>query len=195
MKFAKGLLMVFGAIAVAAIIGAIVTPKSLHAVIATAVSVVNQQSNPVPVREANSPDIYPFVLQFCVNGQIGNTIFGGECTTAGSNNGASTTVPSTTPDNTPVLFADIDDVSAVCTFFSNGPAVNQVLTVDTTFQGVFGADSWEFLVPQVNNLFAVTNQTARIYADPGSQIQVSLNGSNPQARPCGVTLSGHLVTH
>jgi hypothetical protein len=47
MNFAKRLLMVFGAVALAAIIGTILTPKALHAV-ATAVQVVNPPANPVP---------------------------------------------------------------------------------------------------------------------------------------------------
>src|SRR5579864_7903043 len=194
MNFARRLLMVSGAVMLAGIVGVLFTPKALQAV-ATAVNVVNQQANPVPVREANSPDIYPFVIQFCINGQVNGTFFSGECTVDGSNNGSSSTIPSTTPDNVAVLFADIDNVSAVCTFLSTNNAVDQVLTVGTTFQGVFGGDTWEFLVPHISNVFAITNQGTRIYADPGSQIFVSLNGSNPQAKPCGVTLSGHLVTH
>ena len=158
-------------------------------------NISNLASNPVPVREGNSPDIYPFVLQFCVNQTVNGVMTAGECTSAGGLNGNSTTIPSSTPDNVAVLFADIDNLSAVCTFFATNNAADQVLTVGTAFQGVFGGDSWEFSVPHVNNTFAITNQNTRIYADPGSQISVSLNGSSPQATPCGVTLSGHLVTH
>jgi hypothetical protein len=46
MNFAKRLLMVFGAVALAAIIGVMLTPKALHAV-ATAVQVVNTSAQPV----------------------------------------------------------------------------------------------------------------------------------------------------
>jgi hypothetical protein len=176
------------------VVGAMFGPRAAHAITATLVNVVNTRTSPVPVREANSADIYPFVIQLCINQNVNGTIFAGECTFEGANNGSSTTIPSATPDNAVVLSADIDNVSAVCTFFSTNNAVDQVLSVFTTFQGVFAGDSWEFLVPHVNNVFAITNQRTRIYADPGSQISISLNGSTPQAQPCGVTLSGHLVT-
>lgn len=200
MNFAKRLLMVSGAVMLAGIVGVLFTPKALHAV-ATAVNVVNQQSNPVPVREANSPDIYPFVLQFCTT-----TLVAGKCTfsggsnggsaTSGGSNGGSATVPSTTPDGVTVLFADIDDFSANCTLPNN--AVDQEVEVFTTFQsqGIPGSfDLWTFRVPQINPFAGITNQPTRIYADPGSTILVDLNGSIPQARTCAITLSGHLVTH
>ena len=188
MNFAKRLLMVAGAVALAGIVGVLLTPKALHAVVATAVNVVNQQSNPVPVREANSPDIYPFVLQFCTT-----TGVTGQCTIAGGLNGGSATVPPTTPDGVTVLFADIDNFSANCTLPNS--AADQVVTVSTSFQGVFRGDQWAFRVPQINPFVAITNQPTRIYADPGSLVSVAVGGSIPPAQTCAVTLSGHLVTH
>jgi hypothetical protein len=47
MQFAKRLLMVFGAVMLAGIVGVLLTPKALHAV-ATAVQIVNPPANPVP---------------------------------------------------------------------------------------------------------------------------------------------------
>lgn len=197
MNFAKRLLIVFGAVALAAIIGTIITPKALHAV-ATAVNVVNLRTNPVPVRDANSPDIYPFVLPFCTN-----TFVAGQCTLAGGGNGGSATIPATTPDGVAVLFADIDNFSATCNSFANN-ATNQEVSVSTTFQGLLGGNplvpsgtsaTWTFIVPTMNTAFAIANQPTRIYADPGSTISVTQNFTSiAPTLPCAVTLSGHLVT-
>jgi hypothetical protein len=168
------------------VVGGMFGPRTAHAVVAALVNVVNTQANPVPVREANSPDIYPFVLQFCTNPQAT-----GECTISGDNNGGSTTIPTTTPDNVVVLFADIDNFSSVC-FFGSHNAADQLVDVFTVFQGNLA--EWGFIVPHINTDFATVNQGTRIYADPGSTINVSLNGSIPHAQSCAVTLSGHLVT-
>jgi hypothetical protein len=51
MNFAKKLLMVGGAIALAGIFGALLAPKAAHGIVATLVQVVNTSANPVPVKE------------------------------------------------------------------------------------------------------------------------------------------------
>jgi hypothetical protein len=178
-------------------VGAMFGPRAAHAIVATLVNVVNPRTNPVPVREANSPDIYPFVLSFCTNRFVA-----GQCTFVGASNGGSATIPSTTPDGVAVLFADIDNFSATCAFPSNN-ATNQEVSVSTAFQGLLGGDptipfgtfgTWAFPVPPVNTGLAITNQPTRIYADPGSTISISQNFTSSPASPCAVTLSGHLVT-
>jgi len=49
MNFAKRLLMVAGAVAMAGIFGALLAPKAAHGIVATLVQVTNTSSNPVPV--------------------------------------------------------------------------------------------------------------------------------------------------
>ena len=49
MKFAQRLLMTAGAMALAAILAAAVTPRAAHAVVAALVDVVNTRANPVPI--------------------------------------------------------------------------------------------------------------------------------------------------
>jgi hypothetical protein len=48
MNFVKRLLMVAGAVALAAIFGALLAPKAAHGIVATLVQVVNTSANPVP---------------------------------------------------------------------------------------------------------------------------------------------------
>lgn len=55
MKFAKRLLMVFGAVMLAGMVGVILTPKAAHALVATLVQVANTSANPVPVTNADEP--------------------------------------------------------------------------------------------------------------------------------------------
>jgi hypothetical protein len=61
MKFAKSILMGTGAVVLAGLILTLVAPKAAHAIVATAVSVVNTSSNPVPVSSIDGPGRVPFV--------------------------------------------------------------------------------------------------------------------------------------
>lgn len=66
MNFAKRLLMVAGAVALAGVLGALLAPKAAHGIVATFVQVVNTAANPVPVAEQNNPALQSFELtQLC----------------------------------------------------------------------------------------------------------------------------------
>ncbi len=52
MNFAKLVLMVVGGVAVAGLLGAILTPKAAHGIVATLVQVANTSANPVPTTQA-----------------------------------------------------------------------------------------------------------------------------------------------
>jgi hypothetical protein len=54
MNFTKRLLMVSGAVALAAMVGVILTPKAAHGIVATLVQVVNTSANPVPTVSTDS---------------------------------------------------------------------------------------------------------------------------------------------
>ena len=78
MRFAKRLLMGFGAIALAGIVGTLLMPKATHAIVATLVSVVNNvavvnpldgNGNQMPLltKDANSPARSPFDVEAVCN--------------------------------------------------------------------------------------------------------------------------------
>src|SRR5260370_6837719 len=62
MNFAKRLLMIAGAVALAAIVGVILTPKAAHGIVATLVQVVNPPSQPVPVADQDARNSFEIVL-------------------------------------------------------------------------------------------------------------------------------------
>jgi hypothetical protein len=55
MNFAKRLLMVVGIASLAGTVGALLAPKTAHALVATLVQVVNTSANPVAVEEVRNP--------------------------------------------------------------------------------------------------------------------------------------------
>jgi len=55
MKYAKRMLMVAGAVALAGILGVAITPKAAHGIVAAMVQVVNSSSSPVAVTTATNP--------------------------------------------------------------------------------------------------------------------------------------------
>jgi len=74
MNVVKRLLVVFGTVMLAGIIGVLLTPKALHAV-ATAVQVVNTFANPVPTWRTDNDGRNPVRLDF--TGFSNNTFFSG----------------------------------------------------------------------------------------------------------------------
>ncbi len=68
MNFAKRLVMVAGAVALAGTFGALLAPKAAHGIVATLVQVVNTSANPVPitgsVTDAENPGHSPLRLSF-----------------------------------------------------------------------------------------------------------------------------------
>jgi hypothetical protein len=175
MNFAKRLLMVFGAVAIAAIIATILTPKALHAV-ATAVNVVNQQANPVLSRNVDNPDAYPFEFSFCFVNNAFTT-----CT------GVSPSIPTTTSDGRLVKLAVIDRV-----YFLTGQPANQVVDLFEIFQGNPFSES--FNVSQSSNSSGgILNTGTRIYVDPGTQIGAHVEILIPGASGVTINMSGHLV--
>jgi hypothetical protein len=82
MNFAKRLLMLAGAVALASLLGAVIAPRAAHAVIATLVQVVNNvavvnpldgNGNQIPLltKDSDSPIRSPFDVEvFCVFGNV-----------------------------------------------------------------------------------------------------------------------------
>ena len=78
MNFAKRLLMVAGAVALAGIFGALLAPKTTHAIVATAVYMVNTAATPGLVSNIDNPGRIPYQSIANMTGKCplgGNTCF------------------------------------------------------------------------------------------------------------------------
>jgi hypothetical protein len=60
MKFGKSILTATGAVVLAGLILALLAPRAVHAVVATAVLVMNTSANPVPNKDADQPGRHPY---------------------------------------------------------------------------------------------------------------------------------------
>jgi hypothetical protein len=105
-KFGKRILMVAGAVTLAAILSASIAPKSAHALVAALVQVTNTAANPVPTLDINTPAEEPFQTQLC----FGFGAFANQCPAP-----PVFTVPSTTTDGATVKRLVIEDFSGICT--------------------------------------------------------------------------------
>ena len=151
MKLLKQAMAVLGTVVVIAVIAALVTPKTAHALVATMVQVVNTSTSPVPTKRVDNPAQQPF--QFFVTG--GNPFFEFQ-------------VP---PGKTLVM----EQIGMNC--FE--PAANLFATdyrVSTTAGGVFG----QFLFPSTTfGNDVLMNQMTRIYADGGSIVTLGTGSGAP----------------
>jgi len=166
MKFAKRLLMVAGAVALAGIIGTMMLPKVAHAVVSALVTVANTSANPVPTVGTDNPALQPFS-----NFQTGGTSF---------------FVFSVPVGKTLV----IEEFNMICfeppsTFFPTDFRVN-VTSGGSGAQYIF--------VPTTLRAEQNVIQTTRIYADPGSVVSIGTGSGVPSGSVCGSTVSGHLVS-
>lgn len=176
MNFAKRVLIVAGAVALAGILGALLAPKAAHGIVATLVQVVNTAANPVLSRNVDNPDAYPFEFTFCfVNNQFTT------CT------GVSPSIPTTTSDGRVVKLAVIDRI-----YLQTGQPANNVVDLSETFQGNFFEESFN-VTQSSNSNGGVLNTGTRIYVDPGTQIGARLEILMPGASGVTIIMSGHLV--
>jgi len=179
MNFAKRLLMVSGAVALAGIFGALLTPKTAHAVIATLVQVVGNVAvvNPVDAngnkvsllgRDADNPALQPF--QFS-SFNAGGIFF---------------EVP--VPAGTRLV---IENISVAC--FESPVNSNLDLRVSTVAGGVFGQYTSAFQRTGSSNEMIAT-QSGRLYADGGSTVTIATGFGVPAGSNCGASMSGYLVS-
>lgn len=73
MRFAKRLLMVAGAVALAGILGVAIAPKAAHAIVATLVTVTNTTANPVGTSDANNGAFQPVHFVISLNDNTGSS--------------------------------------------------------------------------------------------------------------------------
>jgi hypothetical protein len=158
MKLLKQALAVLGSVVVIAIIAALVTPKTAHALVATAVEVVNTASQPVPTQPVHARQAVYLACQLTVTSTTA-----GACTL----NDNTTHSPYTVPLGKRLVF---DSVTGYV-FVTNG----QGRPVYAEIFPNSGGDDRFFLAPTftaTNNAIDtyVFGQNATAYSDPGSQI-------------------------
>jgi hypothetical protein len=178
MNFAKRLLMVFGAVALAAIVGTILTPKALHAV-ATAVQVVNDAAHPVPIEQTDDPARSAFL-------QVANCNF---------NNSSECRVDS--------IFAVPNTQIGVVEFISSECSIN-IGTQATLFVDYPGVDvnAGRIAVPfsstetvnQTGFASIATSRSVRAYGGSANWDAIWITSVvQPQGNFCSLTMSGHFV--
>src|SRR5260370_14026646 len=174
MNFAKRLLMIAGAVALAAIVGVILTRKAAHGIVATMVQVVNPPSQPVPVADQDARNSFEIVLCVASPQPLG-------CPD-------NFTVPATTASAQPVERLVIEFVSFGCDAEARINLRSETGIVEG--QPAPGIFFHTFsLTASANSGFAAATPV-RIYADPGSTIKAE----QFVGTLCFVNVSGHLVS-
>jgi hypothetical protein len=169
MQILKRLLMGFGSILAAALLLAVVAPKSAHALVATLVQVANTKANPVPTVATDNPALQPL-------GNFQFTEAGGPYFTL--------TVPA---GKTLVL----EEFGVDCVFSTDPLVQTQIIlnVQNSTIATVY------YFVPTVLGNELIVTQPVHIYADPGSYLQIT-TGNNLTGYPglgCSASFSGHYV--
>jgi hypothetical protein len=181
MNFAKRLLMVVGIASLAGTVGALLAPKTAHALVATLVHVENTTAQPVPTRDVDNPAYEPFVGRLCA-GVVVNC--GGL--------GTSFVVPTTDANSIPVRRLVIEYYSTECMGVTPSEIPRNALLVLTG-----GQQNAFYIGPlqqssNATDSFYYSNQQTRIYAEPGSNVLFDFfnDGGSPT---CNVTVTGYLV--
>jgi hypothetical protein len=169
MQIVRRLLVAVGAIALAATVLTLATPKSVHALIATLVQVSNTSANPVPTVATDNPGLQP----------LGNFQF----TTAGPPN---FTLP--VPAGKTLV---LEEFGVDCAFLTD-PLVQTSIILYVQNSSI--ATVYTF-VPEVLGGHIIVTQPVHIYADAGSYLQIG-TGINLTGYPglsCSASFSGHYV--
>jgi predicted outer membrane repeat protein len=189
MKFAKRLLMVAGAVALAGLFSVMLAPKTVHAVVATLVQVENTSANPVPVSQSDLAND-PFAASLC-NGSYqlceGVSILNGLTQVVYA---PSFVVPSTDANGQPVRALVIQFISGICN------ASTAALETSAPANAANGVTS---TLNFLNNTVAVSggapyvDQTTTIIAPAGSTVAIAGSGINSQSPACFLTVNGYLA--
>jgi len=185
MNFAKRLLMVAGAVALAGVLSIMLTPKAVHAVVSTLVTVVNTPANSVPTSDAGAAN-EPF--EFEAISRTTPFFY------------ASFTTPSTTADGRAVYRLIIEEVTASCSGLS--APTSGVRVSGFPFSGAGGnlglnnGSENDHYFPFPNNPEAglqVLAQQTRIYVDPGVTVSMNTFSAFESSGVCAYTASGHFI--
>jgi hypothetical protein len=185
MKLLKQALAVLGTVVVIAVFVALVTPKTAHAIVATAVQVVNTSANPVPIRDTQDPALSAFTVE-------------GTCHFTASPDCTLSSFFSFTPGQ----IAVIESINSHCTVDTGTSATLYISYINSSITG-----AGQIVVP-FNSAEAVTFGgftslatlvSTRAYAGSNGiqPIQASWDTNVSQSGGfefCTATLSGHLVS-
>jgi hypothetical protein len=159
MRFARRLLMVAGAVALAGILGVAVAPKAAHAIVATLVTVTNTTANPVGTSDANNGAFQPVRFVISVNDNAG----------AASLVGTGPTVPANkrlVVENISVYATIGGDEQLDAVWFSNSSANYVLVNPQTTDKYAIGTGAEEG--------FYSYNRPVTAYFDPGDTLQLQV---------------------
>jgi hypothetical protein len=172
MNFAKRLLMAAGAVALAGTFGALLAPKAAHALIATLVQVANTPSQPVPVKDVQSPIASPFDIEQ-------------PCTFSGTEEPCSQQLLATSANQV----AKIEYESVFCELASSASSLIRV-SLD------FNNNDHELTVPgpTVNGAIHF-GQAMNIYVPPGTTVFATFEvfPLAPNGGRCFMTINGFLA--
>ena len=183
MNIVRRTVMAVGGITLVALVIALAVAKTAHALVATFVQVVNTTAQPVPTRDVDNPAYEPFVRTLCA----------GVAANCGGTQGTSFTVPTTGVNSSPVRRLVIEYYSTLC-FEVTAPGV----PVNTLYVFTGGQQNFFYIGPlQISSnastdSYYYSNQQTRIYADPGSSVQLGF-GNTGGSPTCDVTVTGYLV--
>jgi hypothetical protein len=183
MRMLKQAMGVLGTLVVLIAIAALTMPKTAHAIIATAVQVVNTSANSVPTSDAGVA-LEPFeFLAFSSSTPVNLTFF---------------TTPSTTADGRAVQRLVIEEVTVQCSELSSPAAGVQVSGFPFSGAGanvgdaaVIGARYFPFPNNPVSGQQVLAQQT-RIYVDPGVTVYMQAFEGESSGQ-CAYTASGHFI--
>lgn len=181
MKLLKQAMALLGSVVVIAVLVALVTPKTAHALVATLVQVVNTPSQPVPTWRTDNDGRSVVRLSYGEFMPAGTVISEGK-PLLDTVSGLAYTVPAgerLVIDNVSLL-ADPPTGQKVEANFSEGP---QVTNVPLIFEGTFGTnDSFDNAIP------------LRDYVEPGQQYKVTMiRSSGTDTMFWDAQAVGHLV--
>jgi hypothetical protein len=141
-----------------------------------------QGMNPLLVRDFNAPAARPLQFELCTELHLG-----GFCATGGDR----FTVPASTASGEAVARFVIEYVSAECSVLPTTGLVN-TLSLATTAAGT--TVDHHFL-PTTDPNYGVIGiaQDTRLYADPGTEVDLSNSWASVTSGICRMKISGHLV--
>jgi hypothetical protein len=176
MKFVKSLLIGTGSVVLAGFVLTLLAPKAVHAVVATAVQVMNTSANPVPNKDVDQPGRHPY-------------------TTGCSHNNAPTASEVTCDTVATPVTSELVIQGVNLFFFPSGTAVPTFLFVQVVTNGTtttFNLAS----VASPDGIYYFSALTTPLYADPGSTITCggASVARNFQIPGINCTVTGYLVS-
>jgi hypothetical protein len=182
MRFAKRLLMGVGAVALAAVLLSVAAPKATHAIVATAVQVVNTTANPAVTEDADKATRIPYQS----SGQGTDASLGGPCAGVDVNCAFSITTP---PAGYRLV---IENVSALMYVKSGNPAPEGTI-LSANANSLLGATFFSGSYLGSSFQQDIVNQAVKRYVNAGDDQLVFITADfNPSKGYAWVTVTGYL---